>query len=174
MTRTTVYARKKYSLAARFAAGLLLAAVTAMPAQAAEIKVSEAVAHVMEDSVNGRRIEVYMTIENAGAARDRLYAVRSELARNTMLAVPEHEDEGAGASGHGSMAHSEAAKHMQSTVLDIPAGAETRFQHGKSHIMLMQPKETPAVGASFPVTLFFERAGRMSVEVTVVPMDMGH
>jgi len=38
----------------------------------------------------------------------------------------------------------------------------------------MDPPETPAVGTTFPVTLFFERAGRISVEVTIEPEDMGH
>jgi copper(I)-binding protein len=174
MTLTTVHARKKYSLAVGLAAVLLLSAVPAVSAQAADISVSNATAHVMEDSVNGRRIEVYMNIENSGAARDRLYAVRSKLSRKTVLAVVQDDGHAMGGSGHGASGHSEAAMHMQSAVLDVPAGEVTTFQHGKSHIMLMEPKEALAVGATFPVTLFFERAGRISVEVTIVTEDMGH
>jgi copper(I)-binding protein len=153
---------------------LLLSAITAVSAQAADISVSNATAHVMEDSVNGRRIEVYMTIENSGAARDRLYAVRSKLSRKTMISVIHHTGHGANGSGQDGTAHSDVDKHMETRVLDVAAGGAASLRHGDSHIMLMDPKETPAVGATFPITLFFERAGRVSVEVTVEPMEMGH
>ena len=64
---------------AAFILGLAISGLTAAAANAGEITISNATAHVMEDPVNGRRIEVYMDIENSGGARDRLYSVRSKL-----------------------------------------------------------------------------------------------
>lgn len=174
MTFWTGLSQKTHKAIVAAVAVFVLAAVTAVSAQAADISVSNATAHVMEDSVNGRRIEVYMDIENSGAARDRLYAVRSKLSRKTVLAVVHDGGQAMGGSGHGAGEHSEAAMHMQAAVLDVAAGGTTTLQHGASHIMLMEPKGTPAVGTTFPVTLFFERAGRISVDVTIVPEDMGH
>jgi copper(I)-binding protein len=174
MTHRTVHGPKKRVLAVGLATVLLLSAVTAVSTQAADISVSNATAHVMEDSVNGRRIEVYMTIENSGAARDRLYAVRSKLSRKTMISATHHTGHGANGSGQDGMAHSDVDRHMETSVLDVAAGGVASLRHGDSHIMLMDPKETPAVGATFPITLFFERAGRVSVEVTVEPIEMGH
>lgn len=157
-----------------FFLGLAVAGFFVAPAHAGDVTVSNATAHVMEDSVNGRRIEVYMTIDNAGAARDRLYAVRSKLSRNTMLSVVQHASDRASGGGHANMTGTATGMHMQTRVLDVPAAATAVLEHGGSHIMLMGPTEMPAVGATFPVTLFFERAGRMSVEVTVVPAEMSH
>ena len=174
MTHGTIHGPRKRNPVVGLAAVLLLLAVNPFSAQAADVSVSNATAHVMEDSVNGRRIEVYMNIENSGAARDRLYAVRSKLARKTLLAVVQDDGHAMGGSSQGTTGHSEAAMHMQAAVLDVPAGGTVTLQHGKSHIMLMDPPETPAVGTTFPVTLFFERAGRISVEVTIEPEGMAH
>ena len=154
------------------AAMIFLSVVTAVSAQAAEISVSNATGHVMEDPVNGRRIQVYMNIENSGAARDRLFAVRSKLSPKTMISVIQDSGNSADGSGHAEMGNSQEQMHMQTTVLDVAAGGTVSLRQDGSHIMLMDPAETPAVGATFPVTLFFERAGRISVEVTIVPMEM--
>ncbi|UCH73873.1 MAG: copper chaperone PCu(A)C [Rhodospirillales bacterium] len=174
MTHPRRYSRRAYNRTLGLAAAALVMAAIAVPATAGEVEVRNPTAHVMEDPVNGRRIEVYMEIENWGAARDRLYAVRSKLGRKTMLAVVDERDHAMGKAGHDGSGHSAAAMHMQTRVLDIPAGATTTLQHGMSHIMLMEPKKALAVGEHFPVTLFFERAGRVSVDVTVVPTGMGH
>jgi copper(I)-binding protein len=218
MTCTTKRRRKKPGTTFIVAAVCFLWAIAAGSAQAGEVKVSNVVAQTMEDSVNGRRIEVYMTIENTGAARDRLYAVRSKLSHKSTIAVVEHRghdhggadhagaehhdggDHGGtghhdgadhagtehhdgadhGAAGHhdgadhGAADHSRAGIHMQATVLDIQAGATAVLHYGGSHIMLMNPTENPAVGSRFPVTLFFERAGRINVEATVEPTAAGH
>lgn len=154
--------------------------IAALPAFAGEIRVTDAIAHMMEDSTNGRRIEVYMTIENTGDQLDRLYAVRSRLGKRTTLTVVHGASGGHDGVDHASMEHSETAKHMRTTALDIQAGETALLRHGGSHIMLMQPKEDPAPGTTFAVTLFFEHAGRMSVDVTVEamgstpPMKMVH
>ncbi len=153
---------------------LLFSVLAPAGAGAADVGVSNATAHLMEDPVNGRRIEVYMTIENAGATRDRLYAVRSTYSRKTVLAVAQEDDGAAGASPHDASGHSEAAMHMPAAVIEVPPGGTVTLRHGQSHIMLTDPKDAPAVGARVPVTLFFERAGRIAVEAVVEPDDPTH
>lgn len=178
------YASKRNCNGGGLAIGLIAAAVlstiVAVPAEAGEIRVTNATAHVMEDSVNGRRIEIYMTIENTGDRLDRLYAVRSRLGKRTALAVVQGAGRAHDGVDHASAERSDMAKHMRTSTLDIRAGETASLRHGGSHIMLMQPKEFPAPGVTFPVTLFFEHAGRLSVDVTVEaggemkPTNMAH
>jgi copper(I)-binding protein len=174
MTHEVVPIRKKYSAAVGLAAMVFLWAVSAAPAQAGDVKVSNAIANVREDAMNGRRIEIYMTIENSAGGGDRLYAVRSKMSRKTMLSVVQDGGHGNMAAGHGMMENAKDSKHMQTSVLDLPAGETVVLQRGGSHIMLMEPEMVPSDGDSFPVILFFERAGRVSVDVTVKPMEMNH
>lgn len=138
-------------------------------AQAADLAITGATGHLHDDSVNGRRIEVYMDIANDGAA-DWLFAVRSRLSRMTMLSVPEHEDGGAHGGAHDAAAG--MSEHLRTSVLEIPAGGVTRLRMGGAHIMLMEPATVPNAGRTFPVTLFFERAGRIEVDVVLEPPEM--
>lgn len=173
MIRYAVHGRMHRRTAIALAAAFSLSAVFTAAVQAADISIDNATAHVRHDAVNGSRVEVYMSIENAGAVGDRLYAVRSKMSGKTMLSVVQPGEHGQDMAGHADMAHG-GMKHLRTAVLELPAGETTVLRHGGSHIMLMEPKEMPAVGATFPVILFFERAGRFSVEVTVQPMDMDH
>lgn len=146
---------------------LTLSSFLGTGAQAADIEITDVTAYALHDSVNGRRIEVYMTIENAGAAADRLYAVRSRLSGNTMISVIQHSADHGDSGGHASMENMMMDKHLRTTILEVPADGTAVLEHGGSHIMLMEPKETPAIGETFPLTLFFERVGRVSVEAVV-------
>lgn len=157
----------------RIAAGttVVLAGLFAVPALAADLAITGATGHMHDDSVNGRRIEVYMDIANDGAA-DRLFAVRSRLSRMTMLSVPEHENRG----DHGGT-HEAAAgmsEHLRTSVLEIPAGGVAHLRMGGAHIMLMEPASVPEAGETFPVSLFFEGAGRIDVDVVLQPADRGY
>lgn len=165
---------KRYHLATGMAALFLSTIVAAISAHAADISIDAAVAHVLDDSVNGRRVEIYMNITNAGTARDRLYAVRTKLSGKAMLSVVHESDHSGSADGHDAGGHAAASKHMQMSVLDVAAGGTATLRQGGSHIMLMEPTATPAVGSTFPVTLFFERAGRITVDVMVEPREMGY
>lgn len=154
-----------------------IATLFAVPAQANEITIKGATAHMHDDAVNGRRIEVYMDIANGGGP-DRLFAVRSRLSRQTMLSVPGHEDQSGHGDGHDTMAG--MSHHLRTSVLEIPARSVARLEMGGAHIMLMEPSPVPRPGETFPVTLFFERAGRMNVDIvlasegTMQGMDAQH
>lgn len=153
-----------------------LAVCLAASVQAADISVSNATAQIRDDTVNGRRIEVYMSIENGSGAADRLYSVRSKVSRKTMISVVQGGGHGQSGAGHAMAGQSGMAQHMQTSVLDLPAGETVVLKRGSSHIMLMEPETMPVEGDTIPLTLFFERGGRISVEATVTPMQMqmGH
>ena len=52
--------------------------------------------------------------------------------------------------------------------IDVPAGATVELQPGGLHLMLMGLKRPLVAGQSFPVTLRFEKAGAVEVEMKVV------
>jgi copper(I)-binding protein len=49
----------------------------------------------------------------------------------------------------------------------IPAGQEVRLAPGGAHLMLVGPQGGFAQGARIPLTLVFERAGRIEVALAV-------
>jgi hypothetical protein len=55
--------------------------------------------------------------------------------------------------------------------LEIPPGGEVELVSGGHHVMLMGLAEPLRVGDTFPLTLVFERAGAIEVEVHVVHPD---
>ena len=134
-------------------------------AWAGDIRIANAAAHLSNDRTNGHRIAIYLDIENAGGG-DRLYAVRSEISGKTMLSVS-----GAARGDTPNMEQAgmemPEAKHHRTTALEVPAGKVIQLEKGGSHIMLMNPDRMPATGATFPITLFFEKAGSITVEVVM-------
>jgi len=52
--------------------------------------------------------------------------------------------------------------------IDLPAGQKVEFKPGGMHVMLVGLKRPLTLGAKVPVTLKFERAGDVKVEMTVM------
>jgi copper(I)-binding protein len=96
---------------------------------------------------------VYLEIDNAGQAADRLVGVSTPAAAMAHLHTTEMQ---------GNMA---SMKAMDG--LDIPAGGKIILQPQKSHVMLMGLTAPLKKGASFPLTLQFEKAGKVDVNVPV-------
>jgi len=151
------------------AAAMMFLAISGASAWAEAIKVENATAHLIDSGANGYRIEVYMDIANNGGA-DRLYAVRTELSRKAVLSIVNKD--GTQHEGHRDGMTMPETKHAQTMALDVPAGDGVRLEMGKSHIMVMNPGKLPAAGASFPVTLFFEKAGKVKVDVVMDTADL--
>ena len=148
---------------------LLTTAISVTSARAGDIQVGNATGHLIGGAENGYRVEIYMDIENAGHA-DRLYAVRTALSDKAMLSVvnkdkTKHE-------GHHDGMNMPETKHAHTMALEVPAGGAVSLAMGESHIMVMNPDELPSAGATFPVTLFFEQAGKVTVEVTMQTVDL--
>lgn len=142
-----------------FLSGLALGLAFAFPALAAEISISGQVAHVEEDDEHGTRIEIFMTIDNSGAA-DRVYAVRSKVAKTGQMS--------GGVDKRSSAGHND---HLIATVVDVPAKGRTVMDEEGRHIELTGLKKTVEVGDTIQITLFFEKAGRVKIDVPVEAED---
>jgi hypothetical protein len=53
------------------------------------------------------------------------------------------------------------------TSIEIEAGKEVALKPGGTHAMLVGPKQLLIAGQSFPLTLEFEKAGKIDVTVSV-------
>jgi copper(I)-binding protein len=62
-----------------------------------------------------------------------------------------------------------AMKMQQVPSVVVPAGKDLTFAPSAYHVMLMQPKDRSLLtdGKRFPLTLHFEKAGDVTVEVAV-------
>jgi copper(I)-binding protein len=96
----------------------------------------------------------FVVIKNTGAMADRLVSARSPAAG----AVQIHEMKMDG----NVMRMRELEKG-----LEIPAGATVTLAPGGLHLMMMGLKEPLKQGSSVPLTLVFEKAGSIDVELTV-------
>jgi copper(I)-binding protein len=101
---------------------------------------------------------VFMTIHNTTATADRLISASSPIAP----AVEVHET----VADNGMM-------RMRQLVdgLPIPASAVVTLKPGGYHIMVIGVDEAMDVGASFALTLVFEAAGEMTLDVPVVAIE---
>lgn len=102
---------------------------------------------------------VYLVaIRNAGELPDRLLSASSPVADR--VAVHQMRMEG------------DVMRMHTLPFLEIPAKTALTFQPGNAdglHLMLLGLRRSVAVGEGFPLTLRFERAGEVQVEVKVEP-----
>lgn len=102
----------------------------------------------------------YLSITNAGAADDRLVAADSPRAARVTL--------------HRSIeAEGTARMERQHDGIAIPAGATVTLAPGGYHLMLMQLEQPLREEERVPVTLHFERAGTIEVELEVRDIAAG-
>lgn len=95
----------------------------------------------------------YFVVHNRGTDADRLLGVQTPVAGKAEI----HE-------------HVHAAgvmKMQQVQTVVIPAGGEAIFAPMAYHVMLFDLQQQAKVGERFPLTLTFERAGEIEVEVVV-------
>ncbi|HEX9447926.1 MAG TPA: copper chaperone PCu(A)C [Dongiaceae bacterium] len=102
---------------------------------------------------SGANGAIYLEVDNNGSIADRLVAVASPVAAMAHLHTTEMQ---------GDMA---SMKTM--TGLDIPAGAKVILKPQANHIMLMGLSQQLKPGGNFPLTLQFEKAGKIEVQVAV-------
>lgn len=96
----------------------------------------------------------FMTLRNTGNTPDRLVAARAAIART--VEIHTHIQEG----GIMRMRPVEGG-------LVLPPGEEIALAPGGYHLMLIGLKEAMTAGQRVPVTLVFERAGEIAVELAV-------
>ncbi|MCI3947308.1 copper-binding protein [Pseudomonas syringae] len=104
---------------------------------------------------NAPTVAAYFTVENKGDSADRLLSVDSPVAGQAQL----HEH-----------VHADGLMKMRPVqAVDIPAGGTVSFAPMAWHVMLLDLKDrsTLVVGQRFPMTLHFEKAGDVEVQVVV-------
>lgn len=116
-----------------------------------------AIAHPwsMELPPNAPTVAAYFVISNAGPDADRLIGVDSPIAGAAQLHEHVNKD--------GLM------KMQQVPTVDIPAGGAVTFAPMAYHVMLLDLKDRSTLtdGQTFPLTLHFEKAGDVTVQVMV-------
>jgi copper(I)-binding protein len=99
----------------------------------------------------------FMTITNAGAA-DRLVAASSPVTPTMEL--------------HTHVREGDMMRMRKVDAIDVPAKGKVELKPGGFHVMFINVKDVPKVGATVPVTLRFEKAGDVTVNVPV--REPGH
>ena len=107
----------------------------------------------------------YMTILNKGKEADRLVAVSTTVAETAAM--------------HRSETENGVMKMLAVDAVDVRGGSQAVFKPGGYHVMLMDLKQPLVEGESFPMTLTFEKAGKITVTVKVQKIgaaedEMGH
>ena len=128
---------------------LCLTLSAAAHAQTAGIQIE----HPWARASGGQTGVVYLTIKNAGAADDRLVAAASPVAAKSELHITINDN--------GVM------KMRPLSAIDVKAGSEIVLKPTGMHLMLMGLKQPLKEGQSFPLTLTFEKAGKVDTVVII-------
>jgi copper(I)-binding protein len=138
----------------RALACLLLAMPMGASGVAADVQVLNVRAR--EAPPGARTAAIYLTVENRGAVADRLVAARSPRG-----AVEIH-----------AMRMDGGVMRMRATPdVPVPARGRVDLAPGGLHLMLVDPAPPLKAGERVPVTLTFERAGAVDVQVPVEPLQ---
>ncbi|MHC8346157.1 copper chaperone PCu(A)C [Pseudomonas sp. RT6P73] len=104
---------------------------------------------------NAPTVAAYFVIQNPGKTADRLLSVDSPIAGIAQL--------------HEHVMKDDLMKMQQVPNVDIPAGGNVTFAPMAYHVMLLELKDRSLLsdGKRFPLTMHFEKAGDVTVEVSV-------
>lgn len=96
----------------------------------------------------------YLTLENQGKSADRLLAASSPLAKSVQI--------------HSMKMEGDVMKMREADGVVLPPAAKVTMQSGDGyHIMLLGLSKPLKTGDRFPLTLTFEKAGKLEVSVAV-------
>lgn len=132
--------------------GALMLATAPAPAAAADISVHDAWARATARP--GGSAAVYMRILNGGVLADRLIGAHAAIAERAALHT--HITKGEG-----------AMRMIALEAIDLPPGGGVLLRPGNRHVMLFGLHDALEAGDRFLLTLVFERAGSVAVEVLV-------
>ena len=96
----------------------------------------------------------YLTIMNRGAATDRLIGARTAISKSAQL--------------HTHIVKDDVARMRRVAAIDVAAGSITVLKPGGHHVMLRSLKARLEAGRSFALTLVFEKAGEVVVQIKVL------
>lgn len=95
----------------------------------------------------------FVTLDNRNGGADRLVAARSAVAERVELHVMAMDGD--------------VMRMRQVDAIDLPAGQVVALQPGGLHFMLMGLKKPLALGSRVPLTLRFEKAGEVNVDIAI-------
>jgi copper(I)-binding protein len=95
----------------------------------------------------------YFVVNNQGTTEDRLLSAQTPRATKTEI--------------HTMLQLGEVMKMHKLDSVGIPAGGETKLAPGGTHLMLFGLQKPLVAGERFPLTLQFEKAGKVEVEVVI-------
>jgi copper(I)-binding protein len=100
---------------------------------------------------------VYFSIENRGSQLDTLLRVTSPIAGEAMF--------------HRTMGHDGVVHMEQLWTIDLATGRTVKFEPNGRHVMLHDLKQALVAGTTVPITLHFQHAGAVTLQVRVVPIS---
>jgi copper(I)-binding protein len=135
---------------------IILFAFSAMDvtAQQTVIQVENARAHESPPTVSNGA--AYMSLFNSGDETDRLISVSGDVTETIEL--------------HTHLMEDGVMKMREIDAIEVEPKAHTVLEQGGLHIMLIGLQAPLQAGQTFPLTLEFEKAGEMDIEVEVVKM----
>lgn len=95
----------------------------------------------------------FLSVSNRGAAADRLLSASSPAARSMEL--------------HTMVRDGDVMRMRPVQAIEVPAGQTVTLRPGGLHLMLIGLSQELREGATVPVTLRFERAGEVRVDLSV-------
>lgn len=99
----------------------------------------------------------YLTVRNGGTEADRLVGARAAIVPTIELHTHEIDAQG-------------IARMREVDGVDLPPGATVKLAPGGLHLMLIGLSGPLRESESFPLTLVFERAGEVEVEIKIESM----
>lgn len=140
-------------LLAAMAAFMLLAAST-LPVSAGDTMQSHIkITNVWTKASIGVNGAAYATIENHGSEMDRLVAVETDVAGKAEI--------------HTHLMEDGVMKMRRIRAIEVHPGAPAILKPGGDHLMLFKVKKKWVEGEEMPLTLVFEKAGRIDVVAPV-------
>jgi copper(I)-binding protein len=123
----------------------------------------------------GANSAIYFILDNPSNQADTLLSAKTDVAavvelHETMMMAAEETDKPVEGSEHGQgkgMEGGEVMKMMPQENVPVPAQSQVEFKPGGLHVMLIDLQRELSVGDTFQVTLVFQNAGEMQLEVTV-------
>lgn len=101
----------------------------------------------------------FMTLSNSGAA-DKLLSVTGNVSKEIQI--------------HSMVSEAGMMRMREVKSLEVPASGKVELKPGGYHVMLMGLPDGLKDGAKFPLTLKFEKAGEVTVQVSVEKAGMDH
>ena len=135
---------------------LLATALLSTPAAAGDYTVGDLTVHqpwARASIGQAQAAAAYVTVMNKGSLPDRLVAAEGTVANKIEL--------------HTHMMEDGVMKMRPVKAIEVAPGEPAVLKPGGLHIMLMGLKAPLVKGEKFPLTLVFEKAGRVEIEVPI-------